>query len=370
MNTRNSIFIVTGLIFILLLHTSCNNNNKNETNRSADYQLLEVQLSNETLENNYSVTIRGRQDIEILPQVSGKITKVNVTEGEAVRKDQILFVIDQMPYISALKTAMANFHVAQATESTAQLTYDSKKQLFDKNIVSDFDLRTAENALIMATAQKEQAQAQLEDAQNNLSYTEVKAPCNGVVGMLPYRMGSLVSPSMSNPLTTVSDNSEMYVYFSMDENAVLNLSRTYGSLEKAAQMMPAAKLRLSDGTIYEYEGKIESISGVISLTTGTASVRAVFPNPNDILHSGATGSIVIPQSFNNVIVIPQEATFEIQNKVFTYKVVDGKAKTTTIEVASINDGKAYLVNSGLNEGDVIVSQGAGLLREGTVVTTK
>lgn len=212
-----------------------------------------------------------------------------------------------------------------------------------------------------------QAEAQEVNARNDLSYTEVKSPSNGVVGMLPYRVGTLVSPSMTQSLTTVSDNSEMYVYFSMTENQVLGMVREYGSMDEAIAKMPEISLELNDGTIYAEKGKIESVSGVIDTQTGTVGVRAVFPNEKGLLLSGSSGKVLIPSTYNDYIVIPQEATVKQQDKISVFKVVDGKAVTTLIKVAAYNDGREYIVLEGLNPGDEIVAKGAGLLREGTQV---
>lgn len=336
----------------------------------AGYRVMTVKPEERTLTNMYSATIRGRQDIEIYPQVGGFLTQMCVQEGQQVKKGQTLFIIDQVGYQAALQTALANVAAAEATLATAQLTYDSKQELFKQNVVSEFDLSTAKNTLLTAEAQLAQMKAQEVNARNNLSYTVVKSPVDGVVGTLPYRVGTLVSSGMPEPLTTVSDNSAMYVYFSMTENQLLNLIRQYGSKEEALKNMPEIGLQLNDRSTYREKGKIESISGVINRSTGTVSLRAVFPNPNELLHSGGTGNVVIPSVQSGSIVIPQAAAFEIQDKSFVYKVVDGKAQSVPIEVTRVNGGREYIVNEGLQEGDVIVIEGAGLLREGTPIKAK
>lgn len=234
-------------------------------------------------------------------------------------------------------------------------------------MVSEFSLKTAENSYLTAKAQLSQAEAQEISARNNLSYTEVKSPSDGVVGALPYRAGALVSPSLPQPLTTVSDNSDMYVYFSMTENQLLALTRQYGSMDEALKNMPQAELRLNDNSVYDKKGTIESISGVIDRQTGTVVARVVFPNESRLLHSGASGTVVVPTTYKNCIVIPQEATVQLQDKTVVYKVVDGKAVSALITVAGINDGREYVVLDGLEVGDEIVSTGAGLLRGGTQV---
>lgn len=338
--------------------------------QSSEYDVLTVATTDRTIPVDYSATIRGRQDIAIYAQVSGKIAQVCINEGQRVRSGQTLFIIDQVPYKAALQTAEANVAAAKASVATAQLTYDSKKELFARKVVSQFDLSTAENNLLTAKAQFAQAEAQRVNAANNLSYTVVKAPTDGVVGTLPYRVGALVSASIPQPLTTVSDNSEMYVYFSMNENQLLNLTRRYGSVAETLKNMSAVQLQLSDGSIYDLPGRVESISGVIDTSTGSVSLRAAFPNPNGLLHSGGAGNIILPSIYKDCIAVPQAATFELQNKVYVYKVVDGKASSAMIDVEKISNGREYIARAGLVPGDVIVAEGVGLLREGTPIVPK
>lgn len=335
-----------------------------------EYAVMTVATTDREIPSNYSATIRGRQDIDIYPQVSGTISQVCVTEGQNVSKGQTLFIIDQVPYKAALRTAEANVEAAKAGVATAQLTYDSKKELFARNVVSQYDLSTANNNLLTAKAQLAQAEAQRVNAANNLSYTVVKAPANGVVGTLPYRVGALVSASIPQPLTTVSDNSEMYVYFSMSENQLLNLTRRYGSIAATLKNMADVQLLLNDGSTYDQTGRVESISGVIDTSTGSVSLRAAFPNPNGLLHSGGAGNVILPSIFKDCIVVPQGATFELQDKVYVYKIVDGKATSSMIDVEKISNGREYIVRSGLTPGDVIVAEGVGLLREGTPIRVK
>ena len=331
------------------------------------FAIMEVKAADKELSTSYSATIRGRQDIDIYPQVSGTIEKLCVTEGQTVRRGQLLFVIDQIPYRAALKTAVANVEAARAAMATAELTYNSNKELYAQKVVSEFSLKTAENTYLTAKAQLTQAEAQEVNARNNLSYTEVKSPSDGVVGALPYRVGALVGANLSYPLTTVSDNSDMYVYFFMTENQLLALTRQYGSMDEALKNMPEVELILNDNSVYNKKGVIESISGVIDRQTGTVMARVVFPNESRLLHSGASGTVVLPSIYKDCIAIPQGATVQMQDKVVVYKVVDGKAVSTLITVAGISDGREYVVLSGLQSGDEIISEGAGLVREGTQV---
>ena len=336
----------------------------------SEYEVITVGKVDRVIPSSYSATIRGRQDIDVLPQVGGTISQLCVTEGETVRAGQQLFIIDQVPYKAALQTAEANVEAAKAQLATAKLVLDSRKELFAKNVVSEYDLRTAENSYLTAKAGLAQAEAQAVNARNNLSYTVVKSPSNGVVGTLPYRVGALVGPSIPQPLTTVSDNSAMYVYFSINKSRLLALTREYGSTDKALAAMPEVELVLSDGSTYPQKGRIESVSGVVDRQTGSVQLRAVFPNEGRILHSGSTGNVILPNERKGCIVVPQSATFEIQDKIYVYKVSDGKAVSEMITVEKISDGREYIVLSGLKVGDVIVGEGVGLMREGTPVKPK
>ena len=355
-----------GIVGCAMWMTSCKQA-PDAQSAGSSYATMKVATSDKELSTSYSATIRGRQDIDIYPQVSGTIEKLCVTEGQVVRRGQLLFIIDQVPYKAALKTAVANVEAARAGKATAELTYNSNKELYAQKVISAFSLSTSENSYLSAKAQLAQAEAQEVSARNNLSYTEVKSPSDGVVGALPYRAGALVSASIQQPLTTVSDNSSMYVYFSMTENQLLSLTRQYGTMDEALKNMPAVQLQLNDNSLYDKAGKIESISGVIDRQTGTVVARAVFDNASRLLHSGASGNVVMPSVYKNCIVIPQGATVQMQDKTLVYKVVDGKAVSTLITVSATGDGRECVVLDGLKAGDEIVSEGAGLVREGTQV---
>ena len=332
---------------------------------TANFETMKVTTKDVTMTTKYSATIRGRQDIDIMPQVSGTLTKLCVTEGQKVTTGQALFIIDQVPYKAALNTALAALESAKAQLATSQLEYESKKQLFEQNVVSDFDLQKANNSLLTAKAQLAQCEAQVVNARNNLSYTVVKSPSNGIVGTLPYRQGALVSPSMGQPLTTVSDNNQMYVYFSINEAQLLNMTRESGSTEAAINAMPEIKLLLVDGSEYKYTGKVESVSGVVDRTTGTVQVRAVFNNPEKLLHSGSTGYVVIPTVYKDKIVIPATAAVQIQDKFKVYLVdKDNIAHEQLVVTEPHSSGKEYVIKEGLKVGDLIVAEGAGMLKDG------
>lgn len=341
-----------------------------EGNPVTEYGSMTITRGEVSTVEKFPATLGGRQDVDIYPQVSGKLVSVDVREGERVKKGQTLFVIDQIPYRAALQTAEAALEEAVAEVATAQLNYDGKKELFSEKVISEFELRKAENALMAAKASRSKAEATLTDARNNLSYTVVSSPCDGVVGTIPFRAGYLADPGMSSPLTTVSDNTEMYVYFSMPENRILSLIRAAGSAEKAVESMPEVTLYLNDGSVYETGGRIESISGVIDRSTGATSVRAVFGNPSGLLRSGGSGNVGMVTKEDSVVLIPQSATYEVQDKVYAYRVTDGKAHAVRIGVQPVKESARYIVRSGLDAGDVIVTEGVGNLRDGQEVKLK
>lgn len=358
--------LLFGACFFFLV--SCTEKKTGETTKS--YETLTLSPGNKLLTSRYTATLQGRQDVEIRLQVSGTITEVCVAEGQPVSKEQPLFIIDQIPYEAALKTAEAQVKVASADVSTARLTAESKDELFRKNIISSLEKQTADNTLQSQLASLALAEAQATNARNNLSYTVVKSPVDGTAGMMPYRVGALVGPNITTPLTTVSDNSQVYAYFSMTESQILSLSRQSGSIRKALDEMPAVKLLLSDGSEYAYTGKIDAVSGVIDATTGAVSLRATFPNAEGVILSGGSATIIFPYERESCIVIPQSATYEVQNKVYAYKVVDGCAVATLINVSATSDGKEYIVEEGLKAGDVIVTEGVSTLKEGTAIQPK
>lgn len=360
--------------FGVLLLSACKGEQQQQqglANTPLEYKTVKVKAENRTIETKYSATIRGRQDIQVLPQVSGTLQRLCVTEGQKVSKGQSLFIIDQVPYQAALNTARANLEAAKAAEATAKLSFESTKNLHEQQIVGDFDLQTAQNAYAQAKAAVAQATAAVTNAANSLSYTVVKSPANGVVGTLPYRVGALVGPSIPTPLTTVSDNHQMYVYFSMNESQMLEKIREAGSAEAAVKAMPAVRLQLVDGSEYEETGIVETASGVVDQSTGSVSLRAVFNNPKGLLHSGSTGNVVIPVEIKDHIIVPAAAVKQLQTVHQVFKVVqkDGQrvAEGTNIEVAPYNTGKEFIVLSGLNVGDEIIADGAGMVKEGALV---
>lgn len=357
-----------------MLFTSCGGKKQQQQQQPTAVQVetMKVSEGNTKLERAYPATIKGKTDIEIRPQISGFITKVCVQEGQHVKKGQLLFVIDQVQLEAAVRSAEAAVASAKSNVATNELTVANKKVLREKNIISDYEYQTATLALASAKASWNQANQGLIEAKKNLSFANVTSPSDGVVGSIPSREGSLVGPSYP-ALTTVSDISEVYAYFSLNEKELLGMTNSgENNLSGAIKKLPEVNLVLADGTRYPLQGKVETISGVIDQSTGSASVRASFKNTNNMLRSGSTGSILIPNPLSNVIEIPQKATYEIQDKKFVYIVgKDNKAVSTPVEVSPLNDGSNYIVTSGLKAGDVVVVEGVGtLVKDGVEIAPK
>ena len=330
-----------------------------------EYAVRTVQGQNADLQTTYPATIKGVQDVEIRPKVSGFITKLCVKEGQQVKAGQLLFVIDNVTYAAAVRQARAAVNAAKAQLNTARLTYNNSQKLFKNNVIGSYELQSSKNAMESAAAQLAQAEAAYVSAKQNLDFCFVTSPANGVIGDLPYRVGALVSASSQQALTTVSNNSTMQVYFSMTEKDLLDMTKTAGGINAAISSYPAVKLQLADGSIYNHPGKVATVSGVIDPTTGTVSMRADFPNPERVLKTGASGSIVVPHTATSAVVVPQDAVVEVQDKHFVYVVgKDNKVKYTPVEINSQNDGKTYIITSGLHIGDRFVVNGVSSLQDG------
>ena len=331
-----------------------------------EYPVETVSTQSTSLETSYPATINGIQDVEIRPKTSGFLTKIYVKEGQSVEAGQVLFEIDNQTQQMQVRQAQATVNTAQSAVNTAKLTYENSKQLHEKKVIGDYELQTAENAYASAQAQHAQALAALASAKESLTYCYVKSPAKGVVGTLPFKKGALVSSS--NVLTHVADISQMEVYFSVTEKDMLTLSKGEGGLTGAVAAFPKVKLQLADGTIYDYEGEVIAASGVIDKQTGSVQLKAHFPNPDKLLKSGGSGTIIVPRSSEAAIVIPQNVVVEVQNKKFVYVVDDkGIAHYTEITVDPQTDGLNYIVTSGLNEGDKYVTNGITSLHDGDTI---
>lgn len=346
-----------------MLLASCGGGGGRPTFGDNEFPVATIGTQSTTMQTTYPATIKGVQDVEIHPKVQGFITQINVKEGQTVGAGQVLFVLDNVTYQSQVRQAQAAVNTAEASCNTAKLSFENSQKLHENGVIGDFELQSATNQYESAKAGLAQAQAALASAKEMLSYCYVKSPAAGVVGVLPFKVGTLVSAA--NTLTTVSNISSMEVYFSMTEKDVLAMGKNAGSLTAAVDQIPNVKLQLADGTEYAYEGKVTKMSGVIDAATGSVQMIAVFQNPEKLLKSGGAGNIIIPHSNTSAIVISQSCVSEVQNKKFVYTLdKDNKVKYTEIKVDPQNDGNNYIVTEGLKAGDKYVTNGITKLSDG------
>ncbi|TKC55293.1 efflux RND transporter periplasmic adaptor subunit [Pedobacter hiemivivus] len=371
MKTRiHSLYLLPALLII----ASCGNGDQKMAGPPApqvqSYPVVALTAQSTSLETDYPATLEGIQNVDIRPKVDGFIEKIFVDEGATVKKGQPLFNINAPQYEQQVRTASAAISSAEADVNAAQLQVNKTKPLVEKDIISKYDLDAAMLTLQSRKAALAQAKAELANAKVNLGYTHITSPVDGVIGSIPFKTGSLVSSSSASPLTTVSNISKVYAYFSLNEKQLLDFSRQYKgtSLEAKLKNIPAVSLVLADGTTYAENGKVQSINGLINTGTGSASLRATFPNPINLLRSGASASVRIPQHLENVILIPQKSTIDLQGKKFVYVLGEkGLIKNTEIEVMELTKGNFYVVTKGLKAGDKIVMEGFQSLKDGSEI---
>ena len=346
-----------------MLLASCGGGGGRPTFGDNEFPVVAVGTSSTTMQSTYPANIKGVQDVEIHPKVQGFITQINVKEGQTVSAGQVLFVLDNATYQAQVRQAQAQVNTATASLNTAKLTYENSQKLHASGVIGDYELQSSKNSYESAVAGLAAAQASLASAKEMLSFCYVKSPAAGVVGSLPFKVGTLVSAA--NTLTTVSNISSMEVYFSMTEKDMLAMGKNAGGLTGAIDAMPAVKLKLADGTEYGQEGRVTKMSGVIDAATGSVQIIAVFPNPEKVLKSGGSGAIIIPKSNTDAIIIPQGCVSEVQDKKFVY-ILDknNKVKYTEIKVDPQNDGNNYIVTEGLKTGDKYVTNGITKLSDG------
>ncbi|MCD9577540.1 efflux RND transporter periplasmic adaptor subunit [Flavobacterium soyae] len=369
MNKQSFLSILAASVII----ASCGKNDKSAQAGGApqvkEYKTLILQPESATLNSDYPASIQGQQNIEIRPRVEGYIDKIFVDEGAVVKAGQPLFKISAPEYEQQVRTASASIKSAQADLSAAKLAVNKVRPLVEKGIISKYDLESAQYTYESAAASLAQANAALVNAKTNLGYTTVTSPVDGVVGSIPFRLGSLVSSNTTEPLTTVSSIGNVYAYFAMNEKVLLNFTKDSGaSLNQKIKSLPAVSLLLSDGSAYDQKGKIETVNGLINTETGTVNIRARFTNPKGIIRSGSSTTVRIPNEVKDVIIVPQSATFELQDKIFAVVLgKDGKTKNANITVLENTAQNYYVVTSGLNAGDEIVLEGVASLKEGSEI---
>ncbi len=335
-----------------------------------DYTVLTIVPQTTTLYNDYPATIQGQQNVEIRPKIDGYMEKIYVDEGATVRRGQLLFQISAPQYEEEVRTAQANIKIAQADVNAAQMEVNKVRPLVEKNIISKYELQSAEYNLQAKQAALAQARATLANARTNLGYTSITSPVNGVIGTIPYKIGSLVSSNTTQPLTTVSNIGNIYAYFSVNEKQALEFStRVKGATTKERlASIPPVTLILANGTELPQKGRIETASGLINTETGSISVRATFPNPGNLVRSGSSGAVRIPATLDSAVLVPQRSTYEIQGKRFVYLVSDsGTVKSREIKTRESSSGQFFVIQEGLHAGDKIVLEGVASLREGAVI---
>ena len=367
----NIILLLTGLILSVVFY-ACNSSSGTSLPAQAMPQALPViTLSNQlaTTYQEFSASLEGTRDIEIRPQVDGYIDKIFADEGAQVKKGQTLFLINDRPYREQLNNANANLAAAKANQANAEINVSKLAPLVQANVVSEVQLKTAKASYDAATAAVEQARSTVSNAQINLGYTLVKAPADGYIGRIPFKTGSLVGPSTTTALTVLSAVKEIYAYFSFSEKDFLRFTAQFkgNTIEEKIKQLPPVELLLADNTVYPLKGKVETVSGQFNNNIGAISFRAVFANTGGLLRSGNTGRIRIPQSLDSAIVIPQEATFDLQDKVFVFMVADSNKVISTPINISGKSGNYYIVDKGIKAGERIVYTGLNRLRDGVII---
>jgi len=368
-NIKYSLIILLLGLFLF----SCDPPKKPVINNSPkDYAVLLLQPRIAIIYDDYPATIQGEDIVEIRPMVDGYLEAIYVPEGAMVKKNQLLFKIKNPQYEQAVITANAAIKIAQADVEVAKRNVEKVRPLVDKDIVSKYELEFAQLSLQSKEAVLAQANSTLANAKTNLQYTILHSPQNGIIGAIPYKIGALITSTNANPLTTLSNIGNVYAYFSMNEKQLLTLSSTVAgnSMQEKLNHLPPATLLLADGTVYPENGKLETASGLINTTTGTASFKAIFPNPLGIIHSGASATVRLHSTVDSAIMVPQSASYELQDKRFVYKLADdNRVKSTAIISKPTSDGQFLIVLAGLKKGDRIVLNSYSL-KDSTLIIPK
>lgn len=348
---------LSGIALFLIIITSCTNSNQNQGWSQAPVEVPTAIITptKTTITKEYTASIEGVTNVEIRPQISGYLEKIMVDEGAYVHKGQVLFLIESSVYKEQYNSAQANL-------TTAKIDLDRKKELVKSNIISELQFEEAE-AIYKA------AEARVASAKINYDFCTVKAPVNGFISRIPYRLGSLVAPNNPEPLTFLTDIERVNVYFSLSESDFVAFQKQYGAATttETFNSIPPVSLLLSDGELYDLKGKIDAIDGRFNKTTGAITLRAQFENPKAILRSGNTGKIVLEQNYNNALLVPVASTIQLQDKVFIYSVdKENKAMQLSIEVIG-KSGSNYIVGDGLKAGDTYIVTGFSQLQQGMPV---
>lgn len=322
-----------------------------------------------TTYDEFTTTLEGSKDIEIRPQVDGQLTNIYVDEGDFVKKGQVLFRINDRIYAEQLNNARANLAVAKANLAHAEIEVSKLTPLVKNKVISEIQLKSAEAAQLAAEASVMQAESMIESARINLGYTAIRAPADGYIGRIPFKTGSLAHVSNPEALTVLSEINNVFVYFSLSEHEFMQFKKEFpgNSVAEKIEQLPPVELLLADGSLYPQKGEVELVSGQFDNSMGAISFRAVFPNAERLLRSGNTGRVRIPHSRSSVILVPQQATFELQDKIFVFALDSGNAVVSKPIEVSGTSGTSYLVESGVHPGDKIVYSGLERLKDGAVI---
>ena len=366
MNRIIYVFLLSGLII------GCKQNNKSLASNDLTLPVIKVDTATAIITKDYMGSIEGKINVEIRPQVEGILQEIYVDEGDFVQAGQKLFKIDDSAYREIYNNAVANENVEKAKLKNAQLEIDRLKPLIENEVIAPVKLRTAESNYEVAKSSLARASSAVGSAKINLDFTVIQAPVSGYIGRIPKRIGNLVSRGDKEPLTYLSDVSEVYVYFSMSESDYLYFSKNQngildsinGNQGTGGSLLPEATLFLADGLEYKEKGKIDAISGQINRSTGAISLRAKFPNSEDLMRSGNSGSIKIQETKKGVIMIPQEVTSNIQDKIFVYLLDDQNKVVMKDIVVDGTADKNFIVKEGLKRGDRVITTGFNKLSEG------
>ncbi len=360
--------IVITAIFIIACNSSAGSGAGFEQ-PAQELPVITVSKMPATTYQEFAASLEGSRDIEIRPQVSGILDRIYVDEGAYVRKGQSLFHINDRPFTEQLNNARASLAAARANLANAEINLSRITPLVQNNVVSAVQLKSAQAAYDAAAASVEQAKAMVQAASIDVGYTHIKAPADGYIGRIPFKAGSLVGPGTMEALTVISDIREIYAYFSLSENDFLQFKNQFPgkSVEDKIRQMPPVELLLSDNSVYTEKGKVTTVSGQFDNSMGTISFRAAFPNKEGLLRSGNTGRIRVPRLLNAALVIPADATFELQDKVFVFALGDSNKVVSTPVTLAGKNGNYYLVERGLNPGQQIVYSGLDRLRDGAVI---
>ena len=365
------IVILSAVLLLGYLYYSSDPDEDEESAPVGEYKVLVVKQQPYTLVRDFATRIETEQPAEIRPQISGKITQICVKEGAQVKKGQPLIILDQVPYQAAVKNAEARVKSAKAQLTTARQALEGKEELFKQHVIGDFDLNKSRNEVADAEASLAVANAELETARNELSYTVIKSPSDGTLSMIEYRIGELVDPSMEKELGTVSDPRRIVAYMALSEKTLYDLTQYYAcSVQDLLDKLPEVTLFTYWGKENPQKGHIDAFSGNVEAGSGAIYMRASFDNPDRLFRNGSNGVIQMPYPIRDAIVIPQEATYDILDKIFVFKVSGDKVHSLEIKVIPYNDGQNYVVTDGLSVGDTIIAEGAGLLKEGMAVKIK